>query len=555
MSNPLHTLGRIKGGAKRLADVAAILAKYGLAEWLNDSNSGWFAQRLRAPDGEMLNSRSTAERVRLALTELGTTGIKLGQMLSTRPDMLGPKLTDELEKLQTDTPPDTLEQIVATIRAELGASPSDLFAEFEDIAVASASIGQVHRATLHTGEEVVVKVMHEGIEAQVRRDLDIMRFLAELMEKHSPALRQYQPVATAKQFRYTILNEMNFSCESRNLEEFGNNFEGDVTVRFPNVYPEFSSRRVLTMERLDGIPVSDRESLLASGADLTEFARRGANTFLDMIFRDGFYHADPHPGNILLLEGNVVGVLDGGMVGRIDEILRDEIEALLIAAIRPDPAELVDIVCRLGSVPPHLDRAALRGELSSILAEYSNQRIDQFDLGGALKRITGVVRAYHIILPQGFVLLLKTLVMLEGTSQQVNPEFSLANLLKPYCRQAIQRRIDPRRVLQDVSRSLRDWRRLAESLPRDLGDIISRIRTENIEVHLEHRRLESTVERLVQGILASALFVGSALILSRSVPPMIGGVSLLGVVGCLASLVLAARLLHAIRKSEKEREK
>ncbi len=249
MSNPLHTLGRIKGGAKRLADVAAILAKYGLAEWLNDSNSGWFAQRLRAPDGEMLNSRSTAERVRLALTELGTTGIKLGQMLSTRPDMLGPKLTDELEKLQADTPPDTLEQVVATIRDELGASPSDLFAEFEDVAIASASIGQVHRATLHTGEEVVVKVMHEGIEAQVRRDLDIMRFLAELMEKHSPALRQYQPVATAKQFRFTLLNEMNFTCEARNLEEFGNNFDGDVTVRFPDVYPEFSSRRVLTMER------------------------------------------------------------------------------------------------------------------------------------------------------------------------------------------------------------------------------------------------------------------------------------------------------------------
>lgn len=555
MSNPLNTLGRIKGGAKRLADVAAILAKYGLAEWLNDSNEGWFARRLRAPDGELLNSRSTEERVRLALTELGTTGIKLGQMLSTRPDILGPKLTGELEKLQAHTPPDTHEQVDATIRSELGAPPSDLFAEFDRVPIASASIGQVHCATLHTGEEVVVKVMHEGIEAQVRRDLDIMRFLAELMEKHSPALRQYQPIATAKQFRFTILNEMNFGCEARNLEEFGGNFHDDPTVRFPAVYREFSSRRVLTMERLMGIPVSDREGLKGSGADLTEFARRAANAYLEMIFRDGFYHADPHAGNVLLMDGNVVGVLDGGMIGRIDEVLREEIEALLIAAMRPDPAELVDIVCRLGSVPPHLDRAALRGELSSMLAEYAHQRIDQFDLGGALNRITSVVRAYHIVLPQGFVLLLKTLVMLEGTSQQVNPVFNLASLLKPYCRLAIQRRIDPRRVLQDVSRSLRDWRRLADSLPRDLGDIISRIRTENIEVHLEHRRLESTVERLVQGILASALFVGSALILSSSVPPVVGGISLLGAAGCLASLVLAARLLRAIRKSEKERLK
>ena len=242
------------------------------------------------------------------------------------------------------------------------------------------------------------------------------------------------------------------------------------------------------------------------------------------------------------------------VVGRIDEVLRDDIEALLIAAIRPDPAEMVDIVCRLGSIPPRLDRGALRTELSEMLAEYANQSLDQFDLGGALNRVTTIVRNYHIVLPQGFVMLLKTLVMLEGTSQQMNPKFSLANLLKPYCKRAIQRRIDPKRMLQDMTRSVRDWRRLAESLPRDLGDIISRIRTENIEVHLEHRRLESTVDRLVQGILASALFVGSALILSRSVPPMIGGVSLLGASGCAVSVLLAARLLRAIRKSEKTRK-
>ncbi len=555
MANPFDTLGRISGGAKRLADVGTILAKYGFAEWLDDSNDGWFARHLRAYDGEQLNHLSTAARVRLALTEFGTTGIKLGQMLSTRPDMLGPALTEEPSKLPADTPPDTSEQIVETVRSELGAAPDKLFAQFDDKPIASASIGQVHRATLQGGEKVVVKVMHEGIEAQVRRDLDVMRFLAELLEKHSPTLRQYQPVATAKQFSHTLLNEMDFSCEARNLEEFGSNFRDDPTVRFPGVFREFCSRRVLTMELFEGIPVSDRDQLVASGEDLTEFARRGATASLEMIFRDGFYHADPHPGNILLMPGNVVGVLDGGMVARIDEVLRGEIEALLIAAIRPDPAELVEIVCRLGSIPPHLDRAALRAELSSMLAEYTSQSIDQFDLGGALNRITSVIRTYHILLPEGFVLLLKTLIMLEGTSQMVNPKFSLAELLKPYCKRAITRRFDPQRLVQDIARSMRDWHRLGESLPRDLADIISRIRTENIEVHLEHRRLESTVERLVQGILASALFVGSALILSRSVPPMIWSVSLFGALGCLASIVLAVRLLRAIRKSERGRKK
>ena len=553
MPNPLNTLGRIKGGAKRLADITAVLAKYGLAEWLKGSSIGWVTNVLRDQDGGRINRRTTEERVRLALTEIGTSGIKLGQMLSTRPDMLGPKLTDELSKLQADTPPDSPGQVEAMIIRELGAPPDELFSEFDPEPIASASIGQVHRAALQTGEQVVVKVMHADIEATVRRDLDILRFLAEVMQKRSPTLRQYQPVATAEQFRDTLLDEMDFGSERRNLEEFGKNFRDDATLKFPRAYREFSSRRVLTMDYLQGIPVSDNEGLRASGADLREFARHGATAFLEMIFRDGFYHADPHAGNILLMGGNVVGVLDGGMVGRIDEVLRDEIEALLIAAVRPDPAELVDIVCRLGKVPPQLDRDALRAELSAILSEYTNQPIDQFDLGGALNRITGVVRTYHIILPQGFVLLLKTLVMLEGTSQQVNPDFSLAELLKPYCKSAIQRRIDPRRLFQELMRSARDWRRLADSLPRDLGDILSRIRTENIEVHLEHRRLESTVERLVQGILASALFVGSALILSRSVPPIVGGASLPGVIGCLVSVFLAARLLRVIRKSEKDR--
>ena len=555
MANPFETIGRMGGGAKRLADVIAILAKYGFAEWIGDTSDGWLARQLRGFDGEQLNHLSTGERVRLALTEFGTTGIKLGQMLSTRPDLLGPEITAELAKLQSDTPPDTPEQVVATVSNELGAPPDKLFAQFETTPIASASVGQVHRATLNSGEQVVVKVMHAAIEAKVRRDLDIMGFLAALMEKHSAELRQYQPVATASQFRDTLLDEMDYTCEARNLEEFGRNFKDDPTVKFPIVHPEFSSRRVMTMELLDGIPVSDGERLESSGADLNEFARRGATTWLEMIFRDGFYHADPHPGNILMMEDHVVGVLDGGMVGRIDEGLREEIEALLIASSNPDAAEFVDIFCRLGSVPPHLDRAALRGEISSMLAEFTHQSIDEFDLGGALRRITGIVRDYHILLPQGFVLLLKTLVMLEGTSQMVNPKFSLAELLKPYCNRAIQRRLDPRRTLREVVRSVRDWRRLAESLPRDLADILSRIRTENIEVHLEHRRLETTVERLVQGLLASALFVGSAQILGQSVPPLIGGISLFGAIGCLASTVLAARLLRAIRKSERERRR
>jgi ubiquinone biosynthesis protein len=549
----VNTFAKVHGGAKRLAEVGTILAKYGLAEWLEGSKLDWVARRFRDGDGERLQASSTGERVRLALVEIGTTGIKLGQMLSTRADLLGPELTRELSKLQAHTPPDSAEVISAMIEAELGLPPAKLLVDFEAEPFASASIGQVHRARLPSGEAVVVKVIHDGIEGRVRLDLYILGVLSELAEKHSPLLKQYQPVATAKQFSRTLMAEMDFGHERRNLDEFASHFSHDPTVIFPSVYPEFCSRRVLTMALVDGIPVSDHDGLEASGEDLKEFARRGAVIYLEMLFRDGFYHADPHPGNLMLLPGNVVGILDGGMVGRVDDVLRDEIEALLIAAITPDPSQLVEIICRLGKVPAKLDRDALRAELSQLLAEYSNQRIDQFDLGGALERVTALIRSYHILLPEGFVMVLKTLVMLEGTSRQLDPSFSLADLLKPYCKLAMKRRLEPRRVMQELTRTLGSWRRLIDALPRDLGDILSRIRTENIEVHLEHRGLESTVDRLVQGILTSALFVGSALILSRAVPPVVGGVSLLGSVGCLISLVLAARLLRAIRQSEKRR--
>ena len=213
----------------------------------------------------------------------------------------------------------------------------------------------------------MVKVMHEGIDDVVERDLDILLAGAELMEKHAPQLRRYQPVATARYFQRTLMRELDFAYERRHLEQFADNFAEDATVHFPEVFAELCSSRVLTMERLRGVTVADRTKLVESGVDQVEFARRGANVFLEMIFRDGFYHADPHPGNLMMLEDGVVGMLDCGMVGRIDEGLREEIEALLLAAVDGDADELTEIVMRLGQTPPELDRDELRAELADFL--------------------------------------------------------------------------------------------------------------------------------------------------------------------------------------------
>jgi ubiquinone biosynthesis protein len=303
------------------------------------------------------------------------------------------------------------------------------------------------------------------------------------------------------------------------------------------------------MEMLDGISLADREALEASGADLNDFAQLGATMYLDMIFRDAFYHADPHPGTLLMLRGGVLGVLDCGMVGRIDDQLRDDFEGMLLAAVNNDADQLTDYVVRLGSVPNDFDRDALRADVGEFLSDYAGQSLKDFDLSGALNTMTSIIRRYGIILPSSSSMLLRVLVMLEGTSRQLSPDFSLAELLKPYYAQTLKRRFSPQKLFHRTQRAFRDWERLIDMLPRDLADVLQRVRRGSFEVNLQHRRLEPTVNRLVLGILTAALFMGSAQLWSRGAAPLIGGISLFGALGCAMATLLGVRLLLAIRRS------
>ena len=424
-----------------------------------------------------------------------------------------------------------------------------MFRSFNAEALASASIGQVHRAVLQDGTQVVVKVQHTGIESRVKNDLEILVELARVAEAYSKEVAQYNPVATAKEFRKTLLNELDFTREQKNLSRFAINFKDEPGVYFPAPHAELCSKRVLTMDALIGISVSDQEKLVRSGFDLTDIARRGADMFLEMVFRDGFYHADPHPGNLMVLQDAVIGVLDCGMVGRVDEELREQVEDLLIAAIDKDADRLLDTVVQLGELPPDFNRGQLRSDLVEFLDDYGSQSIDQFDLGGALNGMTEIIRRHHILLPSRVSLLIKMMVMLEGTAQQLNPKFSIAELLKPYRAQAIKRRLSPERLWRKMQATQRDWSRLIESLPADVSDIVNRIRRGSFDIHLEHRRLSSIVNRLVLGLLASALFVGSTSLLSNNVKPLVYETSVPGALGCLVAVYLGARLIFAIKKS------
>jgi ubiquinone biosynthesis protein len=543
----LDRLTRTEQNARRLAEIVAILAKYGLADWMGGiRHTEWFRRHLTPTGFQRIANESHEARIRLALTDLGTTFIKFGQVLSTRPDIVSPALADELAKLQTDTPPDPPDVVRQTITDELGKPPEDLFAEFDPVPIASASIGQVHAGKLYDGRRIVVKVMRKGIEAKVARDLDLLAGLAELAERYSDSARPYRPVATVRQFRKALNRELDFAAEGANLERFIRNFEGEPGVKFPAPVAALSSKRVLTMERLDGcrgLAIKLEPIPPASGEDV---ALRAARVYLQMIFQDGFYHADPHPGNYLVLPGGVLGILDAGMVGRLDEDRRDQLESLIVAVYHRDASRLADAVMALGESPP-TDPAALRAEVNEFVHDFADVPLNQLDLSAALNRMTDIIRRFAILLPPEVAMLLRTLVVLEGSAKQLSPTFSLAEVINLYVREHGVGQLW-KRFRRKVARTARDWDRFLSDLPRELDEIMKRFRDGKLDIHHEHKGIERTVNRLVRGIITAALILGSTLMWALKTPPLLYDTSVFGVLGYATAVWLAIRLIRNTRE-------
>jgi len=541
----LRSLPQLSHGVRRIGEVVGVLAKYGLAEWLSHTEFERAKKLFSGKEGELLAGQSRATRIRLALTELGTTYIKFGQMLSTRPDLVGPEVADELAKLQHGVPPDAPEIARATIATELGRPVEKIFAEFDPTPIGSASIGQVHRARLPDGRAVVVKVQHPGIESRIGRDLEILQKLAALAEK-SAELKRYQPVAMVQEFSRSLSRELDFGREERNLQQFATNFAADPTVHFPEVFSELCTSRVLTMELLTGVSLREADRLGEIGVNREELARHGATIWMDMVFRDGFFHADPHPGNLLVLPGGTIGILDCGMVGRIDETLRETIEEAMVAIAHHDGTHLARLIMELCSAPPDFDERAFRSDVADYVAFYGSQSIDRLQLGGALNEMVQIISRYQLILPSGVSNLIKMFVMLEGTAQLLSPALNMLELIGSYQRKIFRRRLSPRVQWRKWQGVLGEWRHIGEALPRGLDEVFKRIQSGTFDIHLEHRRLEPAVNRLVMGMITSSLFLGSAVLWSNRVPPVVGGVSVVGVLGCALSAVLGMRLLRKI---------
>lgn len=545
----LSTLTQFSGNAPRFKEIVAVITKYGLANWIKKKEPE-FIRNLHKDSGmDRIAGLSADIRLRMALTELGPTFIKLGQILSTRADLIGPSMAEELARLQSDVPPDDEGIVRQTVENELGKPLEALFAEFDLKPIGSASIGQVHRAKLNSGQTVVVKVQHAGIEPKVTSDLEILKVLAEMAERYDPDLSLYQPRSTVADFSRNLLRELDFRRELRSLKQFQQNFAHNDWIHIPDTYPELSSQRVLTMELLVGFSIAETERLAEGEMDTEEFVHRGANMYLEMIFRDRFFHADPHPGNIWVLPGGKLGLLDCGMTGRLDSEMREELEGILLAAVDNDPDRLTEHVFRIATVPQTVDRKALRRDIDDFLSEYVNVSIDDLELSAALNSLTDILRDHHIMLPSGISMLIRVLVMLEGTSRLLDRNFSLAELIQPYAVKSVQRRYSPGKLLKQAKDTYRDWDRVLKILPRQLFDILIRIREGSFDVSIEHRRLEKITKWLVHGILSAAMFMGGSMVLSREIPPLIGGISVIGAATSLLGLILGYRLVRAMHKS------
>jgi ubiquinone biosynthesis protein len=544
---------------RRYRQILGILVRYGFGDVLGRIRATYHVRSRRKTvkkDGEQFSGLSTAERLRLSFEELGPTFIKFGQILSCRPDLLPPEFVKQMSKLQDCVPPFPYGEAKAVMEAELGHPLSELFQSISDEPVAAASLAQVYRATLKTGEEVAVKVQRPGIDAVIDTDIRILYELGGLAERRVSDLRLYEPKRIVDEFARTIRRELDFAREGRNIDRFRQYFVGDRTVHIPKVYWDHTASRVLTTEYLNGIKISDTEQIDAAGLDRKKIAVNGANLTLKEIFNHRFFHADPHPGNIFVLEDNVIAPVDFGMTGMIDEETADHLRALISAIMTKDVNDLIDILLEVGVSEEHIDRKALKAELTDLIDRYYGIPLKDVSIKTALDEQMGIIRKYRLKPPGDLIMMGRALLLSEGVARMLYPQFNIVEYARPYTRKLLTGGFDPGRQLKEVARAARDGARLAKRMPADLSAILSKVRNDEIIMAIEHRGLEHfTTEldrssnRLSFAVVIAALIVGSSIIFQTGAGPALFGYPLLGLAGFLLTSILGLWLLIGIIRS------
>ena len=512
----------------RTSEIVTVLLNHGFGDLVDriGLRNFWYRWRRlfsRKP-AEPVRHLKLVERVRLTLESLGPTYIKFGQVMSTRPDLVPPGMLAELKRLQENVPPFSSDEAVERVEHELGRPLAELFASFDRIPLAAGSLGQVHRAVNFDGTSLAVKIRRPGAVRNVERDLSLMHEIAVLIERHVPEARIFDPVGLVNHFARTIRRELNFAREGRTMDEFRRLFRQDATLYVPSVFWELTTEAVLTMEFIDGMRIDEVAQQESNGFAPADVAANGARIFMKQAFEFGVFHGDPHPGNIRIRPDGTICLLDYGMVGMLDDRTREQLIDLLVAVSQQNVDAAVKLVLQLGESPREIDRPLLQVDMRDFVVNYYGIELERLNVGRMLSDFVGILSNHGIRCPGSLLLLIRALVTLEGIGRSLDPAFNLASHLQPFVERLVRGRYRPSRLAERMWHESKQMLEFAHDIPRNVNRTLRKLSEDDLRIQLEHRNLdhfilelERSSNRLVVGMVVSALIVASALILAGKV--------------------------------------
>jgi ubiquinone biosynthesis protein len=559
-----QTLGIVRE-LPRLHEIASVFIRHGLGEFVHRIGIAGVLERAghllhRSPVAEQV-TLEPAQRMRMALEELGPTFVKLGQVMATRVDLFPPRWIAELEKLHADVPAVPFEALLPQLESALGRSPFEVFRDIDTRAHGAASIAQVHRARLEDGTPVVLKVRRPGVREKIDADLRLLRRVAELIESEMPEARRYRPAEIAEQFARSLEREADFATETRNIERFAKNFAGDPHIVIPRIYPQWTSDVLLVQEHVEGIPGTDLRAVESAGLDRKLLAARGAQAFLKMILLDGFFHADPHPGNVFFLPGNRIVLIDFGMVGRLSAQRRAQVVDLMAGLARMDEAPMLEVLLDWAG-EAYVDEARLAADVNELAFEYEGAPLKDIRMGTVIRQFTGIVRSHSIVLPSDLSLMLKALITMEGLARQYDAQFHITEHLGPVVRRALAVRYQPAEIVRRGRGAVSEFVSVLGSVPRDLARLLREARRGKTRIDLDLKRLDSfgrqldrTLDRVAVGIMTASLVIGSAIVLTVRDGPVLFGIPVLpaiGLLGYILAVINSLWIVYGIWRSGRE---